>query len=360
MEHLFTSVKILDSQFREYFSYQIGANTLWDLMLAVGFFIVLLIVFKIFEKIVVSRLRRLAKTTKNEFDDELIEVIESISPLFYFVVALYFPLKGIVLPETADKILDGVFIVVIVWQVIRFILSLIDFGLRRFVNKKEASGVKTTYHGVRLVAKIILWIVGLLLILSNLGFNITSLVASLGIGGIAVALALQNILTDIFSSFSIYFDKPFQVGDYIVVGKDDGIVKKIGLKTTRLETLQGEELVISNQELTSSRVQNFRKIKKRRNTIKLGVVYETSQKKLKRVGEILEKIVTGTKDVDFVRCFFTEFGDFSLNFELIYYTLSPEYVDFLVKQEEINFAIKEAFEKEKIEFAYPTQVIYKR
>lgn len=341
--------------FQDILTYQVAQNTMQDFLIALGLFVGLFIVFRIFKSIVVARLKKLATKTANNFDDVLIEVIQGISWVFYLVVALYFPLKTLAFGEVFEKWLNGIFIVIVVWQVIRFILSLIEYGLGNFAEKK---GAKTAFSGVRLVLKIVLWSIGLLLILSNLGFNVTSLVASLGIGGIAIALAVQNILGDVLSSFSLYFDKPFQVGDFIVLGENKGTVKKIGLKTTRLETLQGEELVISNNELTSSKIQNFKKMKKRRIVMNFGVVYETNSKKLKKINDIVKKIIDKTKDVDFDRSHFKEFGDFSLNFEVIFYVLSADYVDYMDKQQEINFAIKEAFEKEKIEMAYPTQTVY--
>jgi len=195
-------------------------------------------------------------------------------------------------------------------------------------------------------------------VLSNLGVNITSLVAGLGIGGLAIALALQSVLSDLFSSFSIYFDKPFQVGDYIIVGKHSGTVEKIGIKSTRIRASQGEEIVISNQELTSARVQNFKKLKERRNTTSIGVTYETSTDKLKKIPDIIKYIIEEEKNARFDRVYFTTFADSALVFDLVYYVKSDAYSVYLETQQNINFKIKEAFEKEGIDMAYPTQTIY--
>jgi len=211
---------------------------------------------------------------------------------------------------------------------------------------------------LNIIIKIILWIIGLLLILSNLGINITSLVAGLGIGGIAIALALQNILSDLFSSFAIYFDKPFKVGDFIIIGKDMGTVEQIGIKTTRLRALQGEQIVISNQELTSARIQNFKKLSERRVAFELGVVYGTPDDKMKKIPELIEKIIKETKDTRFDRSHFKSFGDFALIFETVYYITSGEYLDYMNAQQEIGLKIKEKFSTEEIEFAYPTQTLF--
>ena len=208
------------------------------------------------------------------------------------------------------------------------------------------------------IIKGVIWGFGILLVLSNLGINISSLLAGLGIGGIAVALALQNILGDLFSAFAIYLDKPFEVGDFIVVGESKGTVEKIGIKTSRLRALQGEELIISNKELTNARIQNFKKMKERRITFRLGVTYETPLEKLKKIPEIIKQIITSFEDTRFERAHFVQFGDFALIFEVVYYMTTPAYIDYLNTQEKINFKIKEIFEKENIEMAYPTQTIF--
>jgi len=342
-----------------YLSYELWGNTLKQYLMALILFIVLLIVFRIFRLFILKYLKKLAGKTKNAFDDELIKTVGRVHYLFYLFLALYFPLKVLSTTPGIEKIIDGVFIVVLIVQVIFAVQSMAEYGIRLLISRNDGGDYReTTLHGLRLLMKIVLWTVGLLLVLSNLGVNITSLVASLGIGGIAVALAVQNILSDVFSSFSIYFDKPFQVGDTIQIGQDVGEVKKIGLKTTRLQTLQGEELVISNNELTNARVQNYKKMETRRVDLNLGFVYDTDLSKLKKVNEIVEKTIKNTEEVEFSRCHFVEFGDFSLKFACVYYVLSNEYDVYANRQQEINFALKDAFDKEGIEMAFPTQTIF--
>ena len=203
-----------------------------------------------------------------------------------------------------------------------------------------------------------LWAIGLLLILSNLGIDVTSLIAGLGIGGIAIAFALQNILSDLFGSFSIYFDKPFKIGDFIVAGAHSGVVEKIGIKTTRLRALQGEEIVISNTELTSARVQNFKKMEKRRIVSSFGILYETPIEKIKNVKQIVKNIFDSLENTELGRIHFKELGDFSLNFEVVYNITTGDYDVYMDAQEKFNFALVEAFEKEGIGFAYPTQKVF--
>ncbi|MBT4917334.1 mechanosensitive ion channel family protein [Candidatus Peregrinibacteria bacterium] len=347
-------------QWDSYLSYTVGANTVKDYCMAFLLFLGLFLIFKLFKRVVVGKLHKLALKTANDIDDELIKVIEGISPLFYYVLALYFPFKMLVTSESFDRGVEIVFVIVVVYQLIKSVQELVTFALETWASNTDGKGkaAKTTFQGLRIVVSIVVWSIGILLVLSNLGVNITSLVASLGIGGIAIALAVQNILADMFSSFSIYFDKPFVVGDYILVGKDEGTVKKIGLKTTRVETLQGEELVISNKELTTARVQNFKKLKSRRVAVDIGVTYGTSTAKLKKINGLVEKVIKSVNGVEFSRSHFRTFGDFSLQFEVVYYVLSNEYVEYMNKQQEINFGIREMLEKEKISMAFPTQTIH--
>jgi small-conductance mechanosensitive channel len=195
-------------------------------------------------------------------------------------------------------------------------------------------------------------------VLSNAGVDITSLIAGLGIGGIAVALALQNVLSDLFSSFAIHFDKPFLVGDFIIVGDQMGVVEKIGIKTTRIRALQGEELVFANKELTDAHIQNFKKMRERRVVFSIGVLYETPQKHLQEISWLLRSIIEKQEQVRFDRAHFARFDASALTFEVVYYVLSDEYTTYMDIQQQINFAILEAFSARHISMAYPTQTVY--
>lgn len=209
-------------------------------------------------------------------------------------------------------------------------------------------------------AFVVLWVVGFILVLGNLGVNVTSLIARLGIGGIAIAMAIKGILEDLFSSFSIYFDKLFVVGDRIKIGKNSGKVLKIGIKSTRLRSKEGETLIISNKELTSTRIQNFGvgQMKERKVKLLFGLVYEVSNEKLERVLGMIDKIITDVKGVRFSRAHFINFGASSLDFEVVYFIESAKYDNYLDAQQKINLKLKSAFEKEEIGMAYPTQTIH--
>ena len=196
------------------------------------------------------------------------------------------------------------------------------------------------------------------MVLSNLGVDVTTLIASLGIGGLAVSLALQPLFQDMFSAFSLIIDKPFQAGDFIVTGDFKGTVKKVGLKTTRLQSLQGEELIISNSELTTARIQNFKRLQKRRIVFGIGVTYDTPTKKLKTIPETIEKIITAQEGADFERAHFWQFADSSLNYEIVYFVDNADYAVYMDIQQSINMQILEAFEKDGIEMAFPTRTVH--
>ncbi len=339
--------------------YQIGDNTVATFALALAVFLVIWFSFWIFQIIILKRLKQLAKQTKTDFDDTLIDLIEEIPSWFYRLIALYIGLKFITLGEQINWTIDAIFIITIIYRAVLFLQHFIAYSLGKLWARtpEEQTTNQTALRGVQMLANITLWAAGLLLVLANLGFEVNALIAGLGVGGIAIAFALQNILGDLFSSFAIYFDRPFEIGDYITVGERNGIVKKIGLKTTRITALQGEEIVISNQELTNSQIQNFKKMEKRRVLFAIGVTYCTSAAKLKKIPSLVEKAVVQAKKCTFDRCHFKEFGDFSLNFEIVYYFADNDYTKYLDARQEINLAIREFFEKEKIEMAFPTQTV---
>lgn len=341
----------------------IWGNTGYQYLVAFAIFIALLILLKIFQVIILARLHKLALKTKTDVDDTLIEVFKKIKPPFYFFLAIYFAIQYLNVSSLIEKVLLALFLIAIVFEVVQALSKILDYFVRKYLerNREEGEDDRHSEAMVRLlevIIKTILWAVGLVLILSNLGINVTSLVAGLGVGGIAIALALQTVLGDLFSAFSIYLDKPFKVGDFIVIGNDMGVVKKIGVKTTRITTLQGEQLIVSNQELTKSRIQNFQRMDRRRVVMRIGVTYETSDKKLKAIPGYIKEIIDATDKAELDRCHFADYGDFSLNFEIVFFVDSAEYNVYMDIRQSINYQIFEKFAKEKIDFAYPTQTIY--
>lgn len=342
----------------DFWSQEIFGNSVKDYFEAILMFLVFLIIFKIFQSLILYRLNKIAQKTKTDIDDTFIKIVKTLRPPFYSFLAFYFAIKFLATEGSADKIISLILTVWVIYQGVIAVQILIDYILRKNIKDKEDAHAKSAMKLLGNILKGVLWGIAILLFLSNLGVDITSLIAGLGIGGIAVALALQNVLGDLFSSFAIYFDKPFAVGDVIMIGADMGEVKKIGIKTTRIKTLRGEELIVSNKELTSVRVQNFERMQERRVVFNFGIVYQTSADKVKKISEMVKKIIEEVKMARFDRAHFNQFGDSALIFEVVYYVDSAEYMDYANANQEILLKLKETFEREGIEFAYPTQTIF--
>jgi len=241
----------------------------------------------------------------------------------------------------------------------RLAISLMGYGFNLYFSKKGKDVVSDrSINGILAVLRIVVWALAIIMFLDNMGFKISAVIAGLGIGGVAIALAAQAVLSDLFSYFSILFDRPFEVGDFIILDQYLGTIEHIGIKTTRIRSLGGEQVVLSNTDLTSSRLRNYKRMGKRRVVFKLGVTYQTSLEQLKVIPGIIEKVIKAVKDTTFDRSHFFSYGDFSLVFEVVYYVMSRDYNIYMDIQQEINFAIKKEFETRGIEFAYPTQTLY--
>ena len=237
------------------------------------------------------------------------------------------------------------------------VLRVVSEQYRQQQMDKDPASV-TTLNVLNFIGKIVLWSLVLLLVLDNLGVNITALVAGLGVGGIAVALAVQTILGDLFASLSIVLDKPFVVGDFLIVGDLLGSVEYVGLKTTRLRSLSGEQLVFSNSDLLSSRIRNYGRMYQRRVVFNLGVTYQTPRDKLIKIPEIVRAAIEQQDKTRFDRSHFKEYGDFALVFESVYYVEGPDYNEYMDIQQAVNLQVHEQFEQQGIEFAYPTQTLF--
>ena len=331
---------------------------------AVIVFLALTFAFWFLRMVILHRVKKLADKTSGDFDDLIVDLVQNIRAWVYSLVALYASLQFFSLPEVLDKIVAGVFYFAVVWQLIEIATGFVDYFVTKFLEKDEDGdgevdpNAAMASHMVTIISKIVLWSLGALFVLSNLGIEVTSLIAGLGIGGIAIAFALQGVLGDLFASFSLFFDKPFRIGDFVVIGTDKGTVQKIGIKTTRIKTLQGEELVVSNTELTSTRVQNFKKMQERRISSQFGITYETPQERVQEIPGIVTRLFDDLDGGRLDRVHFVSFGDSALIFELVYYVDSPDYADYLDVQQKFNFDLMARFAEVGISFAYPTQTIY--
>jgi len=334
-------------------------NSVLGYLIALAVFLVGFLVIKLIERVVLRRLKKLAERTATTFDDFLIGVIKRIAvPLAYFG-AFYLAATTLTVAPVLRKGIIVLATCVFTFAAVRFAIVLISYGFSVYLSKKkENESLKRSLAGILVVLKVIIWGLAVVFFLDNLGFKISAVIAGLGIGGVAVALAAQAVLGDLFSYFAILFDRPFEIGDFIITGDFLGTVEHIGIKTTRIRSLGGEQLIFSNSDLTNSRVRNYKRMDRRRVVFKLGVTYQTTSTQLKVIPKIIENIIKNNKDTAFDRAHFFSYGDFALIYEIVYYIVGSDYNKYMDIQQEINFAIKEKFEAEGIEFAYPTQTLY--
>lgn len=344
---------------QDFFDYSIFGNTVLRYLESAGILIGALVAVYLFKRYIVTRLEKWADSTETTIDDLFVQSIEkSLVPILYFG-SLYAALHTLVISQKFEHYIDIAAIIVVTLLAVRSVTTAVTFGLHSYLKDAgDSSGGEKQIKGVSGLANFLIWALALVFILDNLGVRISAVVAGLGIGGVAVALAAQAVLGDLFSYFVIFFDKPFVVGDFIVVGDKMGAVEYVGIKTTRLRAIGGEQLVFSNTDLTNSRVHNFKKMEKRRVVFKLGVTYQTPLEKLKAIPQMVKDIITAQEDAAFDRGHFASYGDFSLNFEFVYMVTGADYAKYMDIQQAINLAIFAAFEKEKIEFAFPTQTLF--
>lgn len=311
-------------------------------------------------RVVRGRLGALAERTRTEWDDLVIHALGRTRRLFVLAVALYAGGNALVLPARIWDVIQIATVLIVLIQIGIWVSSALTFGLERYTRKQldHDRGAATTVSAMGFVGKLIVWSLVLLVALDNIGVDVTALVAGLGIGGIAVALALQNVLGDLFASLSIVLDKPFVLGDFVIVGDHLGSIEHIGLKTTRIRSLWGEQVVFSNSDLLGSRLRNFGRMAERRVVFSIGVVYQTPRSQLELIPAIIREAIEEQERTRFDRSHLKEFGDFSINFESVYFVLAPDYNVYMDVHQAINLRIHQRFEEEGIEFAYPTQTLF--
>ncbi len=335
-------------------------NMVQDWLIALSIFIIIFIVLKIIQTAAVRKLSRLALSTDTQVDDLLVSMLKQTKFFILLIASAYIATLTITFKPSINGLWEKIVILALILQAGFWASAGIAFVIGNVVKKRseEDFSSKTTITFLGFVARFVLWIVILLLILDNLGVNITGLVAGLGIGGVAVALAVQNILGDLLASLSIVLDKPFVIGDFIAVDSLSGTIEHIGLKTTRIRSLSGEQLIFSNNDLLKSRVRNYRRMSERRIIFSFGVVYQTSLEQLKEIKTIVRGIIEKTGTARFDRVHFKEYGNSSLNFEASYFVKSSDYSTYMDVQESINLEIFRRFREEGIEFAYPTRTVF--
>lgn len=333
-------------------------NTLQDYLIAGGGIFLGMLILRLFKRTILIRLKKWSEKTETQVDNYIVDGIERFGiPIANFII-FYFGINYLTLSEKTTTYVHGAVAVIITYYALRLISSTILLILQSHVRKQEQGEEKVKQiGGIMLLLNIIIWALGLLFLFDNLGYNVTTIIAGLGIGGIAIALAAQNILGDLFNYFVIFFDRPFEIGDFIVVDDKKGNVEHIGIKTTRLKSLTGEQLVFSNSDLTNSRIHNFKRMERRRIAFTLGFVYETELEKLKEIPDIIKATLGEHKDITLDRVHFLTYGDYSLKYEVVFFVENSDYNRYADIQQEINFRLFEVFKEKNIKLAYPSQTI---
>ncbi|HUW75981.1 MAG TPA: mechanosensitive ion channel family protein [Gallionella sp.] len=344
---------------QEILNHSIFSNTVREYLTSLAIFLGGMLTVYVFKRYVLGRLKKWADSTVSSFDNLLVSAIDRFLVPSIYLGIFYAALHTLVLSPEFEHGLRIAAIIAVTVLAVRAIISAVNFGLESYLNNSALTdGSDKQLKGIRGLVNFAIWMTALVFVLDNMGVKISAVVAGLGVGGIAVALAAQAVLGDMFGYFVIFFDKPFAIGDFIVVGDKMGAVEYIGIKTTRIRAIGGEILIFSNKDLTNSRVHNFKKMEKRRVVFKLGMVYQTPSEKLRAIPAIVKRIIEQQEDTTFDRGHFASYGDSSLDFEFVYYVNGADYTKYMDIQQAINLDIFETFEKEKIEFAYPTRTLF--
>lgn len=329
-------------------------------MYALGVALLVFATTTLARRVVRRHYARVAQTEATEIIEVPLQVISRTTLLFLIVLSLF---AGVAVLETSDRVSQTartVVTIAVFWQIGLWTsiaaIAWLNHKRRLALATDRAAAGSLAIIGV--VLRVLIWSVVLLLTLDNLGVNITTLVAGLGIGGIAIALAVQNVLGDLLASLSITLDKPFVIGDFLIVGDFMGNVEYIGIKSTRLRSLSGEQIVMSNADLLGSRVRNYGRMQERRVVFVIRITYETPREQVEAVAGLIREIIVAQDEVRFDRCHFAKIGASSLEFEAVYYVLSADYNRYMDIQQTINLRILSEFADRGIEFAYPTQKLW--
>jgi small-conductance mechanosensitive channel len=342
------------------FPEQILGNSLQSWLIGLAAAIGTYVVLKIGIRLIARKVSRLAETTRTYIDDLIVDVLRATKSFFLVAMGLSVGSRFLDLAASTNDLINTLTVLAIILQGGVWGTRAIAFFLNRTLKgrmEEDPAGATMVTPTIFLI-RLVVWSLVLLLVLDNLGVDVTALVTGLGIGGIAIALALQTILGDLFASLSIVLDKPFVLGDFVVINEFAGTVEHVGLKTTRVRSLSGEQIVFSNSDLLNSRIRNFKRMFERRILFTVGVTYQTSHEMLNRIPSMIKEIIERQQQARFDRSHFKDFGDFSLNFETVYYVLVPDYGAYMDVQHAINLAIYRKFGEEGIEFAYPTRTVF--
>lgn len=337
-----------------------AGNSLLVWLIALGVVLGVALVARLIKGLVASRFERFVERTDTNLDDIWLEVLNATSWVGYLGLGLSAAMPIVDLTDKVDKYSSAGIFVLFAIQAALWLQAVLSAVLQTWTSRQEDAKSETAAAAITFLGRLLIWTVVVLVVLSNLGVEITTVVAGLGVGGVAAALAVQSILSDLFAGLSMYFDRPFDIGDFIIVGDVSGNVRKIGLRTTRIDSLGGEKIVYPNGELTKHYIRNYARMQERRITFSFGIEYNLPPEKIEQARDIAQKSVEEQSDVRFDRAHFKSFGASSLDFEVVYFVLSPDYNVYMDKQHAINLALYRSFTNEDIPFAFPTRTIYTR
>ena len=346
-------------------------NSAQDWILALLIALAVFLVLRLIKSLVLRRAQALSRRPNFEWAAAVANLTERTKLWFLIIVSLYFGSLALDFRQMTDvsnvfretnipDIIRAVVIITLLIQAAIWGNALLNYSVERYSKQRmsvDAASV-TTIAALGFLGKVALWTVVVLLAMENVGIEVTALLAGLGLGGVAVALAAQNILGDLFASFSIVLDKPFVLGDFIVVGQDIGTVEHIGLKTTRVRSLSGEQLVFANNDLLQSRIRNMKRMAERRVVFSLGVTYQTPYQKVAAIPGMIREAIEKQPQTRFDRAHFQKYGDFALVFEAVYFVLAADYNIYMDTHQAVNLELYERFAREGIDFAYPTQTLF--
>ncbi len=335
-------------------------NSIRAWLTAAAVLVVTTAVLLLIRRLVADRLSKIAARTTTHIDNLIVDLVRRTRMFFLLALGASAALTALAVTPHTASVLWRLFVFAFVIQGALWANGVVVFWVARYTAQRDVTdaGSVMMLSAMGVVVRIVLWAVAILLVLDNFGVDVTALIAGLGVGGIAVALAVQNVLGDALGALSIVLDKPFVVGDFIVVDELAGTVEYVGLKTTRVRSLSGEQLVFANSDLLKSRIRNFKRLFERRILFSFGVVYQTTRAQLADIPGIVRQVVEAQTDTRFDRAHFKKYGDSSLDFEVVYYVLVPDYNRYMDIQHAINLGLFDAFASRGIEFAYPTRTIF--
>ena len=316
------------------------------------------IVLWIIKNILIARLKVVSARTTTRVDDVILNILSCTKKFFILGISLYAGFHISVLDKNYGVYADRFMVILVAVQLIVWgnegVRSWIEFTLEK---KSNDPSVKTSLGFLGIVLKFVVGALVVLSALNNLGVNVSTFITGLGVGGVAIALATQRILGDLFSSLSIVMDKPFLIGDSISFGEWSGTVEYIGLKSTKMRSDNGEQIIVSNSDLLAAKIRNFKRMKRRRVSFQLGLTYGAKRESLRKVPGIVEEIIKRHEQTSFDRAHFVRYGASSLDFDIVYFITTSAYKVYADTHEQILHEIGDALEAEGLSFAFPTQTV---